>query len=251
MASKRSRAREKSEQERPDDSPGGDRPGSSAFDDEGYRRGVVELLGLLAYGEISACERLVADAQMAPDLRSQVAVATMAASEFRHFEQLRGRLEELGEDPFEAMAPFEATFTAFHAKTRPSDFLEGLVKAYVGDGLASDFYREVAAYLDGETREIVVETMSGTGSSEFVVDHVRAAIEADRRVAGRLALWGRRLMGEALSQAQRVVAERDALSAVLVGGDDTPGLDLAAIGRMLTRITEAHTQRMESLGLSA
>ncbi|WP_374999978.1 ferritin-like fold-containing protein [Aeromicrobium sp. CTD01-1L150] len=223
----------------------------SALDDPEYRRGIVELLGLLAYGEISACERLVADAQMAPDLRAKVEVAAMAAAEFGHFEQLRDRLAELGEDPFEAMAPFEEIFARFHAKTKPSDFLEGLVKAYVGDSLASDFYREVAAYLDPETREIVVETMSGTGHSEFVVDQVRSAIEADHRVAGRLALWGRRLMGEALSQAQNVVAERDALSAVIVGGADTPGLDLAAIGRMLTRITEAHTGRMESLGLSA
>ena len=37
---------------------------------------------------------------------------------------------------------------------------------------------------------------------------LKAAIEADPRVAGRLALWGRRLMGEALSQAQRVAAEK-------------------------------------------
>ena len=47
---------------------------------------------------------------------------------------------------------------------------------------------------------------------------VREAIAADPRVAGRLALWGRRLVGEVLSQAQRVAAERDALSNLLVGG---------------------------------
>ena len=39
---------------------------------------------------------------------------------------------------------------------------------------------------------------------------------------GRLALWGRRLVGEALSQAQRVAAERDALAALLVGGIVAP-----------------------------
>ena len=50
-----------------------------------------------------------------------------------------------------------------------------------------------------------------------MVDRVRAAIVADHRVAGRLALWGRRLMGEALSQAQRVAAERDSLAALLAG----------------------------------
>jgi hypothetical protein len=223
----------------------------SAFDDPVYRTGVVELLGILAYGEISACQRLAEDAAMAPELRTKVEVAAMAVAEFQHFELLRDRLVELGEDPYEAMEPFTSTFERFHRQTAPSDWLEGLVKAYVGDGLASDFYREVASYLDPSTRELVLETLSGTGHSEFVVEQVRSAIEADHRVAGRLALWGRRLMGEALSQAQLVVAERDALSAVIVGGIDSPGMDLAAIGRMFTRITEAHAERMEKLGLAA
>jgi len=221
------------------------------MDDPIYRTGVVELLSILAYGEISACERLAEDAKMAPDLKTKVEIAEMAMAEFDHFIKLRDRLLELGEDPFEAMTPFAHIFERFHSHTLPSDWLEGLVKAYVGDGLAADFYREIAAYLDGDTRALVLDTLSGTGHSEFVVDAVRAAIADDPRVGGRLALWGRRLMGEALSQAQMVVAERDALSAVLVGGIDHPGMDLAGIGRMLTRITEAHAERMDKLGLAA
>ncbi|MET0447822.1 MAG: ferritin-like fold-containing protein [Aeromicrobium sp.] len=228
-----------------------DVPPLSAIDDPVYRTGVLELLGVLAYGEISACERLAEDAKMAPDLKTKVEIAAMATAEFHHFEKLRDRLVEMGEDPFEIMQPFAVTFERFHRQTTPSDWLEGLVKAFVGDGLAADFYREIAAYLDADTREIVVDTLSGTGHSEFVVDAVRGAIERDHRVGGRLALWGRRLMGEALSQAQMVVAERDALSAVLVGGIDHPGMDLAGIGRMFTRLTEAHAARMERLGLAA
>ena len=45
------------------------------------------------------------------------------------------------------MAPFVPALDAFHEGTRPSTWLEGLVKAYVGDGLASDFYREIAGFL--------------------------------------------------------------------------------------------------------
>ena len=84
-----------------------------------------------------------------------------------------------------------------------------------------------------------------------MIDRVRAAIADDPRLGGRLALWGRRLMGEALTQAQRVAAERDALSALLAGGEDRPGLDLAALGQMFTRLTEQHTARMGELGLDA
>ena len=58
-------------------------------------------------------------------------------------------------------------------------------------------------------------------------------------------------MGEALSQAQRVAAERDTLAALLAGGVDRPSLDLAALGRMFTRLTENHTQRMAELGLAS
>ena len=84
-----------------------------------------------------------------------------------------------------------------------------------------------------------------------MVEKVLAATAADPRLRGRLALWGRRLMGEALTQAQRVAAERDALTALLAGGVDRPGLDLAAIGRMFTRLTDRHAERMEELGLSS
>ena len=149
------------------------------------------------------------------------------------------------------MAPFRDAIDLFHAHTAPSDWFESLIKAYVGDGLADDFYREIAAYLDTDTRDLIVASLDDDGHAAFVVDRVRAAIAADPRLGGRLALWGRRLMGEALTQAQRVAAERDALSALLAGGVDRPGLDLAAIGRMFTRITERHAARMDELGLSA
>ena len=221
------------------------------FEDPDYRLAVVDLLGVIAYGELSAFERLSEDAKLAPTLEDKVAIATMATAEFAHVAELLHRLERFGADPFAAMAPFRDPIDLFHAHTAPSDWYEGLIKAYVGDGLANDFYREVAAYLDPETRDLVIAVLEDTGHSRFVIDRVRAAIEADRRLGGRLALWGRRLMGEALIQAQRVAAERDALSGLLAGGVDRPGLDLASIGRMFARLTERHTERMGELGLDS
>ncbi|HEX6248638.1 MAG TPA: ferritin-like fold-containing protein [Nocardioidaceae bacterium] len=215
-----------------------------------YLAAVVDLLGAIAYGEMSAFERLAEDAKMAPALEDKAELAAMASREFAHFVGLRERLAELGADPFEAMKPFQGPIDAFHGHTAPRDWLEGLVKAYVGDGLAADFYREIAAFVDAGTRQLIIESLEDSGQAEFVVDRVGRAIAADPRVAGRLALWGRRLMGEALSQAQRVAAERDALSALLSGGVDRPGMDLAAIGRMFTRLTENHNKRMDTLGLA-
>ncbi|WP_296601590.1 ferritin-like fold-containing protein [Nocardioides sp.] len=233
----------------PDDTP--DPASNLAFQDPEYREAVVDLLGAIAYGEISAFERLAEDSKLAPTLEDKVAIASMAAAEFGHVARLNARLAELGADPFAAMAPFVTAIDRFHEYTAPTDWYEGLIKAYVGDGLANDFYREIAAYLDTETRDLIVASLEDSGHAAFVVDRVRAAIAADPRLGGRLALWGRRLMGEALTQAQRVAADRDALSALLAGGVDRPGLDLAAIGRMFTRITERHAERMAELGLAS
>ncbi|GAA3621562.1 ferritin-like fold-containing protein [Microlunatus ginsengisoli] len=223
----------------------------SAPTDESYRAGAVDLLGALAYGALTAFERLADDAQKAPTLGDKIHMATMAAQQIAYFDRMRDRLKEFGVDVLVAMRPFHAPFDAFHEYTHPKDWYEGLLKAYVGDGIAADFYREVAAFVDPETRELVYEVLSDHGHDEFVVSQVRAGIEADPKLAGRLALWGRRLVGEALSQAQRVAADRDALTSLLTGTSDRPGLDLAAISRMFSRLVANHTKRMAKLGLQA
>jgi hypothetical protein len=226
-------------------------PASALETDPEYRAAIVDLFGVLAYGELTAFERLAADAAMAPSIDDKAALAGMATAEYRHFLVLRDRLASLGVDPQEAMTPFRQAYEDFHEKTAPSDWLEGLVKAYVGDGIGTDFYREIANFVDEESRALVVSVCDDLGQSAFIVPRVRAAINEDPRVGGRLALWGRRLVGEALSQAQRVAADRDALSTLLVGGVDRPGTDLAEIGRMLARLTENHARRMSALGLAA
>ena len=227
-------------------------PPPTAIDtDPEYRAAIVDLLGVLAYGELSAFERIAADAALAPSIDDKAALAGMATAEYRHFVQLRDRLVEMGEDPQEAMAPFQRAYEEYHAQTAPSDWLEGMVKAYVGDGIGTDFYREISAYVDPDTRALVLDVCDDLGQSEMIIDRVRGAIQADPRAGGRLALWGRRLVGEALSQAQRVAADRDALSTLLVGGVDRPGTDLAEIGRMLARLTDNHSRRMAALGLAA
>ena len=89
------------------------------------------------------------------------------------------------------MAPFVEPLDAFHDSTDPSDWYEGLIKAYVGDGMATDFYREVSTYVKDEAdagadpggarrhRSGVVRGRAGER------EHPRSTPS----VAGRLALW--------------------------------------------------------------
>ncbi len=219
------------------------RPGASAAE---LRAGTVDLLGAIAYGALTAFERLAQDGAGAPTLADKVTLATMAGRQVDHLERVRDRLSELDADLMAAMAPFHRAFDDFHAHTRPKDWLEGLLWVYLGSGFADDFYAEVAVEVDPTTRTLVDEVLTDSGHDDFVVDHVRAGIEADPRVAGRLALWGRRLVGEALSQAQRVAVDREGLTSLLMGAE---GVDVVAVNRTFSRLVGNHAARMRRLGL--
>jgi hypothetical protein len=236
-----------------DDTAGaGDQGAASASADVGAGQGpaidgVIELLGLLAYASLVAFFRLADDASLATSLPDKADLAAMAVAEFGHFDLLRRRIAELGFNPQQAMGPFVEPVDAFHARTAPSTWLESLVKAYVGDGFAADFYRVIAQLLDPPTRSLVLTVLADSGHAQFAITRVREAIAADPAMAGRLALWARRLVGEALSQAQRVAADRESLASLLGGGSPA---QLGEIGRMFAALTDAHAQRMSALGLS-
>src|SRR5450631_4621739 len=119
--------------------------GDPFADDPTYRAAVVDLLGALAYGELTAFSRLAADADLAPNQPAKAALARVAVAEFHHYEALVGRLTEMGADPDVAMEPFLAPIDEFHDRTRPSGWPAGPVVAYGGDGTATDFDREISA----------------------------------------------------------------------------------------------------------
>jgi hypothetical protein len=208
---------------------------------------VVDLLGALAYGELSAFDHLADDAGLAPSLTARARMSEMAATEFGHFRRLADRLSQLGADPETSMAPFVAALETYHSLTKPSTWLESVVKAYVGDGMAADFYREVSVFVDDATGGLIREVLTDAGRAEFAVAEVEAAVAAQPAVAGRLALWARRLVGEAISQTQHVLADRDSLMQLLVDGTG----DLTGVAGLIGRITDRHKERMVALGLDS
>ncbi len=207
---------------------------------------VVDLLGLVAYGELVAFDRMAADARLAPDLARRALLSEMAAVEISNYRRLADRLTELGVPPGEAMSPFVPALQSYHDSTEPKDWLEALTKAYVGDGIADDFLREMAAFLAEPDRQLVLDVLHDSRYEEFAGQEIRLAIAADPKVANRLSMWARRLVGEGLSQAGRTAGERITLTALIATGFE----DQAGVQGLFKRLTAAHTTRMSAVGLN-
>lgn len=220
--------------------------------DPAFREGVLDVLGALAYGELVGFFAIVRDAEGAPEIGLRMRLAEVAVSEHGEYERLTGRIAELGGDPETVMEPFAKSFDAWHQRTQPASWHEGLMKVYTGNSMAADFYGEIARYVDDDTQRLVTDVLGRGRHVEFAAGRLREAIAEDQKIAGRLALFGRRMVGEALTQAQQVAAERDAMTSLLIaGGPGGGGADLAELARMFARITDRHTERMAALGLSA
>ncbi|HEX7321781.1 MAG TPA: ferritin-like fold-containing protein [Mycobacterium sp.] len=208
--------------------------------------GVSELFALLAYGEVAAFYRLTDEARMAPDLRGRISMASMAAAEMGHYDLLHDALERRGVDVVAAMSKYAVALDGYHRLTMPSTWLEALVKTYIGDALAADFYLDIADGMPDEVADVVRSVLAETKHSQFVVAEVRAAVTASAKQRSRLALWARRLLGEAITQAQYVLAEHDELVDLVMSG--TAGL--THLAGFFERVQRTHDERMRELGLT-
>ncbi|TWS18083.1 hydroxylase [Tsukamurella asaccharolytica] len=207
--------------------------------------GVAALLAVLAYGELAAFERLAKEAELAPDLSGRIAVSSMAAAQMRNFELLETELDRRGQDVGSATAPFAPVITRYHERTTPRNWNESLVKAYIGEGLAADFYSEVARALPVEPATVVATVLSDTRESDFAVDRVRDAVSTNPALRSPLTLWGRRLLSEAITQAQEVLATRDELAALLFEHSG----ELPGVAQFFESLQTRHAERMATLGL--
>src|ERR1700751_4574359 len=208
--------------------------------------GVNELFAVLAYGEVAAFYRLTDEGKKAPALSGGIAMASIAGAGRGHYELLRDALESRGVDVVPTISRYASALDGYHRLTTPSTWLEALVKAYAGDALAADFYLQNADELPDEVADVVRAKMSQTGHSQFVVAEVRAAVTKSGRQRSRLALWSRRLLGEAIPQAQYVLAEHDELVDLVVSKTD--GLTQLAV--FFERVQRTHDERMHELGLA-
>lgn len=213
---------------------------------------LTTLVGLAAYTELAAFGLLAARSVDAPDLLARQTLATAAGEALGRQERLLGLVDAPGADgAAAAMAPFDGALADFDARTTPSGWGEGLLKSVVGLGVAQDLCRELAAGLpDGGAAFVTAVGEPRTDDPATAV--LARAAAADGVLAARLALWGRRVVGEALGLVPVLLAAHPPLAALAARArEDAADGGASALAWLVSRLTAEHTRRMDRLGLAA
>lgn len=214
---------------------------------------VTEAFALLTAGELVAFARLADDAAHAPELRARITLSRIAASDLEPLEGLREHVRAVGIEPdlFDDRTwQFRETLTEIDARTTPRDWWERLVRTYIGYGVFADLEREVVAGLSGESGRIARDALADGSLADVVVAMLRPVIETDPQLRARLALWGRRVVGEALGVASRLLHSRPELARLVGIPVGQPGA-AEALASVLGRLTAEHARRMRRLDLTA
>lgn len=230
----------------------------------------VELLGLVAHLQHVAFNRLAEDARVAPSTAQQLDLSRLAAAAVDRRDRVLARVVELGGDPELCLGAYARLLEDFDSRTQPSTWWERLLRSYVADGVSDDFCRIAASAVDDDSRALLLEVLDDAEHANLAVGELEAAGAQDAVLVSRLALWGRRLVGEALGVVQqamsahpglgRLVTRRDAEAAEAVAqaapadAAPVPGAaadDSGAPAKLFGELTAEHTRRMSRLGLTA
>jgi hypothetical protein len=196
-------------------------------------------LGQLTYLTLILFENLSRAVTLAPTTEAKTNLSRATAEVLEAHEALIGELKRAGAEPNAAMEPFRAELDDFRRRTQGADWPETLVTCYLTGGFLTDFFTGLAAGLPNALAERVSALLDIDQGQEVLVAELRTSIDASARLASRLAMWGRRLVGDTMLVAR---------SSLAIGGV-LPGEE--RIEPVFTELISAHTRRMDALGLTA
>lgn len=219
----------------------------SRDDDSGQRIEFTDLapepavfLGQSAYLFLRYAESAARHAHDSTDLETESALAVVAEECFQRFSTLVGVLDKLKADRVESMSPFIAPTREFERRTRGRNWTERVACTWITMAFLQDFWRRLAEGLPKSIRAEVVAALADDTMIEVLRSELERRIAVEPGIRPALAMWGRRLVGDTMLMAE----------SALTHGDD-PLAEADGVEPVFTEIIGAHSQRMDSLGLTA
>lgn len=202
-------------------------------------------LGQAAALQLAVLQQAATAVSEAPNLESKAQVAEVTRIVADRYSAFASLIRSDEADPVEAMQPFLTETERFMRATSGADWYELLLSLHVTSGLLIDFLIAYAGGLPESYRGPVLRALERETGQPILSSMLRTVVEANPRLGSRLALWGRRLVGDTLLQMYIAVNGGD--SSTLA--DNAPGEGL--LEPAFNDIVAGHSRRMDALGLTA
>lgn len=194
-------------------------------------------LGQAAYLQLSLYEAMGRAGASAPTMSGRLVTGVLATTALDRHRAIVAEIERSGHEPAELMEPHREAIDAFLRRTAGADWAESILTGYVTAGILNDLFANLARSLPTDVRNRLRGVFDAR-EEPAVVEELTADIARDPLVASRLAMWGRRLVGDTLLVARSALASH--------AREDEERLE-----PVFTELIAAHTRRMDALGLTA
>ena len=201
---------------------------------------LLTFLGKAAYLQLTIFENLGRAMAIAPTTDAKEVLSRVAALSLAKHHGLTAEIRRHGEEPGEVMQPFTAAIDEFQRNTHGGDWFEELLACHITAGFLDDFFVHLASGLPTDYAARVTAVLRADSGAQLLADELRQEIAANDKLDSRLAMWGRRLVGDTMLIARSTLAP----------GTNSVS-DEARIEPVFTELIAAHTRRMDGLGLTA
>jgi tRNA-(MS[2]IO[6]A)-hydroxylase (MiaE)-like len=201
---------------------------------------LTTFLGKSAYLQLAVFENLSRVVRAAPSTEAKSAISQVAGLALAKHQGLVAEIERHGADAATTMEPFVAEIDSFQRVTQGNEWFESVTSCYLTAGFLDDFLVRLSAGLPGAAGDRIVAILEADSGESIIVAELLAAIEKNPRLGARLAMWGRRLVGDTMLLARWTLRP-----------SDNHDSDEARIEPVFTELIAAHTRRMDALGLTA
>ncbi|MDO5495487.1 MAG: ferritin-like fold-containing protein [bacterium] len=208
---------------------------------------IRSFVGFAGYASLGSFALLAEDASVSPDIVTRLRLSRMAAAELAELDFLEDLIIRHADDPGAVMVEFAPILKDFMVRAEPRDWWERIMRTYVGFNLLEDLLHELADGLPGDLTERVREAAGVPGHTDFVAEALQPVLAEDEKLASRLALWGRRVVGEGIMLVRRLFAEHPELAELIPGDGDSAAREAA----LLARLQANHARRLGRLKLTS
>ncbi len=194
-------------------------------------------LGQAAYLQLSLYETMGQAGAAAPTMAGRLVTGVLATTALDRHRAFVSEMERVGLDPAELMEPHRHAIDEFLERISGADWYESMLTGYVTGGILNDLFASLLRSLPGDVRS-GLDDVFDRREEPAVVAELSRQLAAEPLVAARLAMWGRRLVGDTLLVARSALASH-------------AREDGARLEPVFTELIAAHTRRMDALGLTA